>query len=364
MEKKSTVLIVDDIPRNIQLVAQHLKPLGFKLLFATSGMKALTLLRENPVDLILLDVMMPELNGFETCRKIKEEPELKRIPVIFLTARNEVTDIVRGFDSGGADYIIKPFHGQELIERVKTHLDLKHHRDQQQRRQAQLKELLHILSHDLRNSFSGITMTMDLAQLEKKSLDVYDFRLREMADNGLNIIDLVRTMLALEEKPLQLNPVDLLFCLEQSLSIIEPALEKKRITVKREYSGEISVMAEPTSLVNSVLNNLLTNAVKFSFEEGILEIAAGREGHHVFLRIRDHGIGIPPEQLVSLFDIHKAVSRPGTGGERGTGFGLPLVGKFMHAYDGEIRIVSVPAGNGGGDQGTTITLLFPEVPSL
>nr|MDA3810213.1 response regulator [Spirochaetaceae bacterium] len=109
MNKKNTVLIVDDIPINIQLVAQHLKPLGYKMLFATSGDNALSILYQNPVDLILLDVMMPLMNGYETCRKIRSRSEWADIPVIFLTARNEAMDIVKGFEAGGSDYITKPF---------------------------------------------------------------------------------------------------------------------------------------------------------------------------------------------------------------------------------------------------------------
>ena len=362
MNKRRTILIVDDIPKNIQLVAQNLKPLGHRLLFATSGEKTLTILQENPVDLILLDIMMPEMNGYETCRKIKKDPAYANVPIIFLTAKSEVSDIVEGFDAGGADYIIKPFHNQELIKRVKTHLELKIHRDQLQKRQQQLQELVHILSHDLRNSLSGITMTMDLADLEKKPLDNYSGRIREMAANGLGIIDLVKTMLSLEEKPFHLEPTVLKECLNQSLGILKPQLESKNISVKIIQNEDYSILAEPTSLVNSVFNNILTNAIKFSEEESDLLISINKEGVLIRMTLRDYGIGIPGELQQNLFIINKAVSRDGTKGEKGTGFGLSLAQKFIQAYGGTIQIRSETSSTREFPRGTEITLTFRESP--
>ncbi len=360
MNKQRTILIVDDIPKNIQLVAQNLKPLGYRLLFATSGQKTLEILRENQVDLILLDIMMPVMNGYETCREIRKTEEYRNLPVIFLTAKNEVSDIIEGFDAGGADYIIKPFHSQELIKRVQTHLELKIHRDKLQQRQKQLQELIHILSHDLRNSLSGITMTMDLAELEKKHLDFYSERIREMADNGLSIIDLVRTMLTMEEKPFVLKPTNLSESVHQSLGIVKPQLEAKSITVDIHKDGDYFILAEQTSLINSVLNNIFTNAVKFSESNSILNLTIQREGKHVILKLRDFGIGIPEEIRGNLFDIHKSVSREGTEGEKGTGFGLSLVKKFMDAYGGEIRIRSATESKDDFPRGTEISLHFPK----
>lgn len=360
MSKQPIILIVDDIPKNIQLVAQHLKSLGCKLLFATSGKKALSLLKEGPVDLILLDIMMPEMDGFETCRLIKEEQDYAKIPVIFLTAKNDVADIVEGFDAGGADYIIKPFHGQELIERVKTHLDLKIHRDQLHKNQQQLQELVHILSHDLRNSLSGISMTLDLADLENDSLDKYEERIREMSRNGLNIIELVRTMLSLDDKPVVLSPVNLQDCLNQSLEILKPQLYLKKISPLVHFDEKYMVMGESTSLINSVLNNILTNAIKFSNKSDTINISVKRKNRMIELVFRDYGIGIPENIQENLFNIHKAVSRKGTDGEKGTGYGLSLVKKFMIAYGGSISIKSSLVNSPDFPRGTLITLLFQE----
>jgi len=118
------VLIVDDEPRNLQVVGSLLRRQGYDVVFAGSGAEALASVRENPPDLILLDVMMPAMDGYEVCRKLKEDPARKRIPVIFLTAKGETDDLVQGFDVGGVDYVTKPFRAEELLARVKTHLQL------------------------------------------------------------------------------------------------------------------------------------------------------------------------------------------------------------------------------------------------
>lgn len=126
-----TILIVDDTPANLQVLGQMLKAKGYEVIAALSGKDAQTAIEKRPeIDLILLDVMMPEMDGFETCRRIKEQPESKHIPIIFLTAKTETADIVEGFTAGGVDYVTKPFNREELLARVKTHVELKKAREE------------------------------------------------------------------------------------------------------------------------------------------------------------------------------------------------------------------------------------------
>jgi len=357
---KTTILIVDDIPRNIQLAAEHLKILHHRILFATSGDMALSILQQNNIDLILLDIMMPLMNGYDTCRKIKANPRWADIPVIFLTSRDDVSDIVKGFEAGGADYITKPFYGQELVERVKTQLELKNQRDKLERNQHQLKDLLHILSHDLRNSLSGIAMTIDLAELEKKPVETYKDRLKDLSNNGLNILDLVRTMLVLEEKPLKLNSVNLSECARHTVHLLNTRFEEKKIKVVLDLEDDAEVLAEETSLINSVLMNVLTNALKFSYAGEMVFISIRSDDSYVSLTVKDTGAGISPERIPHLFDLQKGTSLAGTGGEKGSGFGLPLVQKFMNAYGGEIRIDSRVSSR-ENERGTAIALKFHKV---
>ncbi|MDA3955907.1 hybrid sensor histidine kinase/response regulator, partial [Oceanispirochaeta sp.] len=268
------------------------------------------------------------------------------------------------FEAGGSDYITKPFYGQELLERVKTQLELKNQRDQLEKNQLQLKELLHILSHDLRNSFSGISMIMDLAELEGKSIEVYKDRLKDLNLNGLNILDLVSTMLELEGKPLTLGSVNLNECLEHTIELMKPRFKEKNIALKLDLEENTIVLAEKTSLINSVLMNILTNALKFSFKGGEVSISIRTKNFLVTLGIEDSGIGISESQILHLFNVRKGISRPGTSGEKGSGFGLPLAWKFMQAYGGEINVISGEKKAEDHPGGTRIILSFLLAQSL
>ena len=141
MMRKQNVLIVDDTPKNIQLVASILKPLGYGLFFATSGKEALEAAATHEIDLILLDVMMPDMDGFETARLLKEDEIYKEIPIIFLTAKADEDSVEAGFNAGGVDYITKPFHNKELVARVKTHLHISHMARQLQKQAETMQEL-------------------------------------------------------------------------------------------------------------------------------------------------------------------------------------------------------------------------------
>lgn len=139
MEKQHYILVVDDNLENLRVVSSHLQKNGYKIALATSGAKALKILEDTKIDMILLDVMMPEMDGFEVCDRIKEVPDLKEIPVIFLTAKNNSEDVVKGFRRGGVDYITKPFNREELLVRVSNHLELKDARDLLAQSAAELK---------------------------------------------------------------------------------------------------------------------------------------------------------------------------------------------------------------------------------
>jgi len=129
MSNSSTILIVDDIPMNIQVAMNILKHEGYRMLFAQSGKKAFNIIKDNNIDLILLDVMMPEINGFEVCEELKKNALTKEIPIIFLSGKDSSSDIEKAYEIGGADYVVKPFINIELINKVSTHITLKRLKD-------------------------------------------------------------------------------------------------------------------------------------------------------------------------------------------------------------------------------------------
>jgi diguanylate cyclase (GGDEF)-like protein len=157
-EKTRRILIVDDVPQNIQLVASNLQPEGYQLAFAQNGTEAISQIEEGNFDLVLLDVMMPDLDGFSVCRKLKSSPQFKHLPVIFLTAKTDKNSILEGFNAGGVDYITKPFSGAELVARVKNHLELLEAREKLEDINVELnKEIL-----------KGIQMENALRESEQK----------------------------------------------------------------------------------------------------------------------------------------------------------------------------------------------------
>ena len=164
--KDAQILIVDDVPANIGPLRQPLEAAGYQALIATSGEDALELLQDLVPDLILLDVMMPGIDGFETCRRLKVDPRTAAVPVIFLTARDEAADIAEGFSAGGVDYIVKPFRKEEVLVRVQTHLERARLHNALNERNAELEEA----NHKLKTANHKLKQEIDQRQALAKKL--------------------------------------------------------------------------------------------------------------------------------------------------------------------------------------------------
>ncbi len=354
------ILAVDDTEENLDILVELLGE-SYNVSVAIDGPSALELIEEELPDLVLLDIMMPGMDGYEVCRKLKENADTALVPVIFLTAKNEPEDIVKGFETGAVDYVPKPFNAVELLARVKTQLEIKHNRDLITKKSIEQKELLHILCHDLANPFNSMLGVMDVVREDPDSFSEYADLLGKSVSNGLEVIELVRGMRAVEEKPLELSEVNLSEGIEDSLAILKSRFDEKDIVIDVEVAADIVVRAERTSMVNSVLNNVLTNAAKFSKEGAPIDILATVDSERVALSITDHGVGMPSSLVNDLFDVSKATSRPGTNGEKGTGFGMPLIRKFMDAYGGTIMVESKDIVTHPEDHGTKVTLTFRKV---
>jgi signal transduction histidine kinase len=350
METKPFILIVDDMPRNLQVVGNILDNAGYRFTLASSGAQALKIVEKRLPDLILLDVMMPEMDGFEVCRKLKQSPETREVPVIFLTAKTESEDIARGFECGGIDFITKPFNSTEMLARIKNHLEIV-------TISRERKELLHILCHDLSNPLSSIATVLKVTE-DSSRFEAVKKHLLSAVENGLQMIELVRNMRELEDNKfnLELDTVHLEEVVGEATALLKHRLEEKNIRLHTDIKPDITVRAERTSLLNSVIINLLTNAVKFSYPGSGISIHAEQKEDTVKISVRDSGIGMTGSLQRSIFDLKKPTTRPGTNGERGTGFGLPLVKKFVTAYNGTIDIVSKEKTLDSTDHGTEIII--------
>jgi two-component system sensor histidine kinase/response regulator len=350
--EKPTVLVVDDQPANLQLVGDLLTTaMGYDVQVASNGQQALKRMEDRIPNLILLDVLMPGLSGIDVCRRIKERQEWQDIPIIFLSASDDKTLIVRALETGGVDYVTKPFSRAELLSRVRTHLMLKAARDQLQVLAEDKDELLGMLTHDLKNHLGGMQMSAQL--LHDRSVDLPDDRSRTLVDNILasttQMLAFVKEFLAnasLErQQQLNLMPVDLSVAVTLALRHYRPQAERKGMRLVYDSFEPVTVMAD-TMALNQVLENLISNAVKFSPRDSVITLSVRViDDANAECRIVDEGPGFTDADREKIFRRYVRLSARPTGGEPSTGLGLSIVKKLVDAMRGRLTLEST-AGHG------------------
>ncbi|NQU41541.1 MAG: HAMP domain-containing histidine kinase [Lentisphaerae bacterium] len=220
------------------------------------------------------------------------------------------------------------------------------------------RELLHVLCHDLANPLTSIQEVVRQLQIDKGRWELLFPILSLSSQNAVDVIELVREIQVIEDRPMDLLPVNLSTAAESAATMLRGQLARKRVSLDIEIDGSLQVIAEPTSLVSSVLSNILTNAIKFSPAGEKVQLQATTRGGRVYIRCSDHGIGMSESIRRSLFDIGKNISRVGTEGETGTGFGMPMVKKFVTAYGGTLEVQSVDDVEGPA-RGTVVLVILP-----
>lgn len=352
--RKPKIFIVDDIMKNLQVIGGILMEESFDIAMATNGMQALNMVKNLMPDLILLDVMMPDMNGYEVCEKLKSDPEVAHIPVIFLTAKSDTEDIIQGFKIGGVDYITKPFKKEELLVRIKTHIDLKFATDTIKKQNQQLtklneekNEFLGIAAHDLKNPLSAI---MGLSELMLR--DDMEFGIDEMKEftgdintSAVQMFRLVTDLLdvnAIEQGKINLVMED--FPLSRVVedcytSYIKRAEDK---SIKLIYNCEVSEVNchADSSKVSQVVDNLLSNAIKFSPRDKNIYISVQDQGDFLIAEVKDEGPGISEEDQKKMFTKFQKLSARPTGNENSTGLGLSIVKRLVEEMNGKIEVVS------------------------
>ncbi|MCJ8344310.1 hybrid sensor histidine kinase/response regulator [bacterium] len=357
MEQFPKILIVDDEPNNISLLVGSLDD-QYDIYCSTSGLEAIELIKNQEFDLILLDIIMPDLNGYEVCQKIKALPGKQDLPIIFISAKTSELDEQRGFDCGAVDYVVKPFSIPVVKARIKTHLKLRTTYEKIESLSKKRSELLHMLCHDLANHFSTIANGLELIDLDTKLIEDCLPYIRIASNRGIELINTIKEMEAIEEKNLTISPVCLNSAIQESLEVLKHKYEKKKIAICLENPKQLWVMAERVTLTNSVINNLLSNAIKFSHNDSTIKISTWQNNEKVYLKVSDTGIGMSPKLQSHLFDISKKTSRKGTCGEKGTGFGMTLIQRLLQSYQGEIQIQSKDIRSSPKDHGTQVTIVF------
>jgi signal transduction histidine kinase len=345
------VLVVDDTPANLQLLVGMLKERGYKALVAPSGKMALQAAQNDPPDLILLDINMPEMNGYEVCERLKADEKLKEIPVIFVSALNETMDKVKAFGAGGVDYVTKPFQFEEVDARVRAHLELRRQKRELKDSYERLKELerlrdnlTNMIVHDLRSPLTGVHGTLQIlekdAQLAQNPKLGFLVQLARRETNAL--IEMVTQLLDISrleagQMPVKKASGDLVESARAAVGGMASLAEGRRLAVSAE--GRVPAVYD-FDIVRRVITNLLANAVKFTRKDGRITVAVSRTDAGVRVAVTDDGDGIPPEYHQKIFDKFGQVN--GNKARFGTGLGLTFCKLAVESHGGRIGVESEP----------------------
>ncbi len=356
---KYNVLIVDDLPENIQVIGNTLRHYGIAVGYATNGMQAIHIAETKPLDLILLDIAMPEMDGYQVAAALKEKQETREIPIIFLTAYDQTDKIIKGFQAGAVDYITKPFNHDELISRISTHLELKHSRDIISSQNKELSELnktkdriFSIIGHDLRGPVGNIntilnSLISDYDFFSKE--DLFEMLLDISKSAGLtqNLLDNLLFWAKSQRDEMTFNPedIELNVIIEENVELLDGCAKSKNISISFDLKKVIYVVADDNMLTTTI-RNLMTNAIKFSHEGGKIEVAVREifgnkpDTAMIEVAIKDYGVGISEENLKKIFQPNTHFTTYGTNNEKGTGLGLNLCKEFVERHGGKISVES------------------------
>ena len=357
--RQARILIVDDVAKNIQLVAASLRSQGYSMTFAQSGPKALELAQTRPFDLVILDIMMPEMDGYEVCRRLKSLPLNGQTPVIFLTAKTDAEAIVQGFEAGAVDYLSKPFNGAELKARVQTHLELKRIREELEIASHLKDKFFAIIAHDLRapfNALLGLSQTLkdDVEDLSKEDIVQIASMIFEAGARANGLLEQRLRWASSQQGKITYHPerIELFPLAQEVVALLGEVAHRKEITLHNLLPPDTWVYADRPSIA-AVFRNLVGNALKFTPQGGTVELRAEPKDGKMEIEVADNGLGMSLEVQESLFRLDRHHSTLGTAGERGTGLGLILCKEFLEKNGGSISLQSAP------DQGSRFLFQLP-----
>jgi two-component system sensor histidine kinase/response regulator len=358
------ILVVDDVASNVLLLKILLSKENFQVCTANCGNMCVEQAKAEHPDLILLDVMMPDISGFDTAVILKKDPELRDIPIIFLTALNNPNDLVHGFQVGANDFLTKPFNKEELLVRVMHQIVLVAAKRMIEQKNRELMDTINnrdkmysVIAHDLRSPMASIRMVLNLvvASVSPETVGNEFFELLDKANReSEEVHDLLDNLLKWTKSQtgrlnVVLQDLELNDIIPGVVDIFEMIAATKHI--KLSYSGLPVKVHADNDMLKTVVRNFMSNAVKFSPENSTIEIFVTVEGDFAKISVRDHGIGIAADRLDSIFN--KGESTYGTGGEEGSGLGLQLCYDFARKNGGDVMVESEVG------QGSTFSVTVP-----
>lgn len=338
-----TILIVDDTPANLGVLVETLGAAGYSLMVAEDGEEALTQTAQTQPDLILLDVMMPGIDGFETCRRLKAQPHTRDIPVLFMTALSETADKVKAFAAGGVDYITKPIEHEEAIARVRTHLALRRLQHELQAEVALKDKFMRIASHDLRNPLCLILMAGELAKRQASTPEAVLKYVANIVDSAGHMRRVIDTFLHLKRG--DAARVELNLVATAAAGQHQFAAGDKDIALTLELAESATIVRCESAHVFQAVTNYISNALKFTPRGGAVAVRTRVTGARIRCEVQDSGPGVPPDERDQLFIEHGRLSPKPTAGEESHGVGLAIVKHLVESQGGAVG-ADFPAGGG------------------
>ncbi|MDM8526128.1 hybrid sensor histidine kinase/response regulator [Desulfococcaceae bacterium HSG8] len=363
---KETILLVDDNPTNLQILTKYLNKLGFSILIAQNGETAIEMTDSESPDIILMDIVMSGIDGFETCRRLKDNKNTKDIPVIFMSGLSDTDDKVRGFQLGAVDYITKPFQREEILARVTTHLTIQRQKKELSGLNARLFEsnieseislaesscrlsesgavkdkIFSIIAHDVKSAMDRlIKHSRLLSESADKSGDIAN----DILDTARNTSELLENLLnwdRIQKRSTDFNPEinDLHGLVWESIAELQKDAEQKEIRISHSVSPDTLVYADPF-ITKTILDCLISNAIKFTHKGGIITVSERTTEKRVIVSVSDTGVGISKDNIKKLLRIDRSYKTTGTDGEKGTGLGLILCRELAEKNRGDIWLES------------------------
>lgn len=347
------ILIVDDVVSNVLLLKILLTNEKFQVCTASNGNMCIEMAKSEHPDLILLDVMMPDLNGFDTAVILKKDPETLDIPIIFLTALNNPNDLVKGFQVGANDFLTKPFNKEELVMRVMHQIQLVAAKRIIVKQNEELKrtisnrdKMYSVIAHDLRSPMASIRMVLNLAvnvvSPETVGEEIYGLldKANRESEETHDLLDNLLKWTKSQTGRLNVvyQDVDLDDIVPGVVDIFMIIAEMKKIDLKYLPAVEKLTVHADNDMIKTIIRNFLSNAIKFTPEGKSIEVFYQREGDFARVSVRDHGVGIDPERVSTIF--HTGETTYGTGGEEGSGLGLQLCQDFARKNGGDAHVES------------------------
>lgn len=365
---RNEILIVDDNPENLRVLSKVLKGAGYQIRAATNGSQALASIEAEEPDLVLLDVHMADMNGFEVCQRVKDDPRFDKLPILFLSALDDSGNKLQGFESGAVDYITKPFDADEVLARVSTHLTLRRTQDQLsdsfeklQRLEKLRANLVHMVVHDLKSPLFALNSSLGFLRddvnhaLDEETLETLD----NIITTGEELAQMVDQLLDINQLEEGRMPINRQHCNFGDL-VGTAIYSVKGISPDREIRLDIDQHATASCdahLVRRVIENLVSNGLIHTPPEQPLTVAVRRGTDDVLFSVKDEGHGVPEDLKERIFEKFASAQARKDGHYHSSGLGLAFCKLAVEAHDGTIGVESIQG------EGATFWFSLPDVPA-